>query len=40
MSRAIAASLARQLLERGLTLRDVADILGAHPRAVRALLTA
>jgi predicted transcriptional regulator len=40
VSAAIAASIARQLLERGLTLRDVAELLRAHPRAVRALLAA
>lgn len=33
-----AGRFARQLLELGLSLRDVAELLRAHPRAVAALL--
>ena len=38
MSRAQAIAAARALLRSGLTLRDVAAYLRAHPRAVAALL--
>jgi hypothetical protein len=40
MSAAAARALAFELLLLGLTLRDVAELLRAHPRAVRALLAA
>jgi plasmid maintenance system antidote protein VapI len=32
------AATIRELLASGLTIRDVAELLGAHPRAIEALI--
>ena len=38
MTRAQAIAAARALLCSGLTMRDVAELLRAHPRAIEALI--
>jgi plasmid maintenance system antidote protein VapI len=38
MTRAILAATVRELLELGLTVRDVAELLRAHERAIAALI--
>jgi hypothetical protein len=38
MSRAEAVTVARALMNAGLTLYDVASFLRAHPRAIKALI--
>jgi plasmid maintenance system antidote protein VapI len=38
VTRVQAAAIVRALLRYGLTVRDIADALGAHPKAIEALI--